>query len=102
MQLVKGVHGWQIGQESLAVVVPELHVWVVEEPLYDAAGHCCGLVAGAEKEGDERVDHFVAEAAAEHEDTQHGRDGHDAEHGEGVLDCFQEEAEFANVGRVFL
>lgn len=100
VQVVKGDHGGEVGQQGLGVVVPELHVGVVEEALDDGAGDAGRLVAGAEEEGDEGVDHAVAEVAGEEgvaEDAQHDADGDEPEKRHGPLDDQEQDAEAPDV-----
>ncbi len=63
----EGHHVGEVGEEGLRIVVPQFHVGVVEEAFEDRAGDVGRLVAGAEEEGDQGVDHFVAKVFAEEE-----------------------------------
>lgn len=41
----EGDHLGEVREEGLGVVVPEFHVWVVEEAFEDCAGDVCRLIA---------------------------------------------------------
>lgn len=45
LKMWEGDHVWQIGKEGLRIVVPQLHVWVIEKALEDCAGYIGCLVA---------------------------------------------------------
>lgn len=100
VQTVKRVHGGLIRQQRFLIVVPELHVGIVEQPLDNGRGHIRRLVARPEKQRNERIDHLVAKVLAEEEETQHDGDGDQAEQGHRPLDDFEEEAEALDVGGV--
>lgn len=100
VQTVKRVHGGLIRQQRILIVVPELHVGIVEQPLDNGRGHVRRLVARPEEQRNERIDHLVAKVPAEEEEAQHDGDGDQAEQGHRPLDDFEEEAEAFDVGGV--
>lgn len=100
VQTVKRVHGRLIRQQRLLVIIPQLHVRIVKQPLDNRRGHIRRLVARAEKQRNERIHHLVAKVLAEEEEAQHDGDGEQAEDRHGPFDDLEEEAEALDVGRV--
>lgn len=100
VQTVERIHGRLIRQQRILVVVPKLHVRIVEQPLDNSCGHIRRLVPCPQEQRNERIHHLVAKVPAEEEETQHDGDGKQAEHGHRPLDDFEEEAEALDVGGV--
>lgn len=87
-----------IRQQSISIVIPELHVRIVKQPLNNCSRNICRLIPRSEKQGNERIDHLVAKVLAEEEEAKHDGDGEDAEDGHGPFDDLEEDAEPLDVG----
>ncbi len=89
----EGDHLGKVGKECFRIVIPQFHVWVVEEAFEDCAGDVRCLVAcafsvndfcskwerkhtSAKEKSYEREDHFVTEILREEEHPQHDPDWH--------------------------
>ena len=96
-QFRKGAHQRKVGQQRLRVVLPQLHVRVVEQAFQDGTRHVGRLVPGPEEERDEGIDHFFPKLLIEEEQAQHDPDRDEAKDGHRVFDDLENAAKLLDV-----
>lgn len=90
VEVIECDHSREVWKQSLRIIIPELHVRIVEQSFDDSAGDAGGLVACTEEQGDQRIDHLVAKSLAEEEDAEHNVDGDEAKNRHRPLNDLEE------------
>lgn len=72
-------HDWEIWKQGVRIIIPELHVRIIEQTFEDDTGDISSLVTCAEEEGYQRKHHLVTKILAKKEHSKHYFDGYQAE-----------------------